>query len=81
MSEAKWEVNYDSRYIDVHEGQQWICRLPGHLHKEACLIAAARDLLAACEMALANLKDRNCEDGETGDALRAAIVKAKGAIE
>ncbi len=36
------------------------------------------ELLAACEQALANLKDRGAEDGETGDQLRDAIAKAKG---
>jgi hypothetical protein len=35
-------------------------------------------LLEACKAALENLKDRNAEDGETGDALRAAIAKATG---
>lgn len=39
----------------------------------ACLIAAAPDLLAACEDALAT-----CEAGRLCNALRAVIAKAKG---
>jgi hypothetical protein len=46
----------------------------------ACLIAAATDLLAACDVALDWLGD--CEKGtaqaEIADELRAAIAKARG---
>ena len=44
----------------------------------AQLIAAAPELLSACETALECLVDWDRDDGEAGDALRAAIAKAKG---
>jgi hypothetical protein len=44
-------------------------------HANAALIAAAPELLEACEAAL--LRD-DIADGELGDFLRAAIAKAKG---
>ena len=42
------------------------------------LIAAAPDLLAACEIALADLKDGGNDDGKAGDALKAAIALVRG---
>jgi hypothetical protein len=43
----------------------------------AALIAAAPDLLAACEAALADLRSTGADDGEVGEQLKAAITKAR----
>lgn len=48
------------------------------LHANARLIAAAPDLLAACEEALRLLEDQRLYDATTDEMLRAAIHKAKG---
>lgn len=49
-------------------------------HKDvACLIAAAPDLLAACEAALSGENNGYTLSPDTAEALRAAIAKARGA--
>ena len=55
----------------------------GIQHPDAHLIAAAPELLAACEAMLEHLEDAPLRDlrdghGELTDALRAAIAKARG---
>jgi hypothetical protein len=50
-------------------------RVSEHTTADAHLIAAAPDLLEACEEALATLYDQN---SELGKKIRAAISKAKG---
>ena len=43
----------------------------------ARLMSAAPDLLAACKQALANLRDRGADYGETGEQLISAIAAAE----
>ena len=84
-----WLSNTDDRYVREERSGATIalvCDDDGHCDAEhrhampiganASLIAAAPDLLAACERALANI-ETNGGGADLADQLRAAIAKAE----
>lgn len=84
--DERWAYSSDGRILLGVEDWQPIARVTrAPILIRARLIAAAPDLLAACEQARAAMgmhgpcKQHSCREcRETWDALRAAIQKAKG---
>jgi hypothetical protein len=89
MSESKhtpgpWDNRSRVTVVRQTSTGEWIAEVGGRTTPEArinaCLIAAAPDLLAAAEAALAWIDNNTtrAEYDHTGEPLRAAIAKAKG---
>ena len=87
-----WEAKNTGRHWNNEEIDNWIItygkddeQIVDHCYEEADarLIAAATDLLAACEDALATGEremQHILDNGRLRDVLRAAIAKAKGGV-
>ena len=79
-----WCANQDCIEIDGPEGPRDVTLAvvlqPDNAAADARLIAAAPDLLAACEELLVYLGDWDDMENDTCAAARKAIAKAKGVV-